>query len=1392
MSKKAACRLGKKRTAARLRLIRRKAAAWQRGARKALTLALIAGCLAEAPSQLAYAQMGGMGQGAMAPAGGVVNRAIGRLQDLNQNGPGWMYYGINAADRGLGYNGSYMTLGGFIPYAEDDLGGFWAADLRGHFSEYGGFFSNVGFVRKQFLGGSLFGVGVYWDYDGDQNQYSTAGMCGTGPFGQFGHSYNQVGISTEWLTDFGNLRSNGYIPVGTTAYTAGNPGSNFYQNFVMCQYGLDAALTGADLEVGAYVPGLSDWAGMISVGGYALGNARYDWSAGSLAGKDVVPWFGGVYTRLDMTLIENWDFSLQYNNDSFFDSTGFARLTYRMGGSRRRNVPDQMEQPMMRNEHIVRAHQTPEVALNPTTGTPWNVIHVNNAYAGAGNGSAASPFTTIEVANAAATNPYDIVLVDPGNATYNQTAAFSPLAANQYFIGNGAPFYIPSVCCDPINLATASGSRPVLTNPSGASVNLTNGLLVNNFDITGSKIGISGSGNLSSGFARPPLPFPYAPPSYGSATGDAFVNNVTISGTKLANQTGVLLDKTTGTVDFQNTIVQNMTNGGFVIDGGDPNVNFSGQIMSDTATNGGFVSPIIQVVGTSGGTVNLAVGSAPAGTTVANKISDTGGAGIVIADTTGGTANVITIGNAKLVNSVETAVLVDNASAFITLTDAEISKETLGAAIRVNDGDADFAYFGKITNKAGYLLEVTDTVGGAVLLDSPPGSPFQDTGDGILVKNADGEVTVLGANITSQKNGIAVSDSVGGQVFNDITIGGAGGPAFAGVNLQNNTGPTSFNNLNITTNNATGFLAANDAVVNVTGNSTVTSTGAPAVSLNNVADANINFNSVKSTDSSAQGVFINKTNGKFNVSGGVTITTPTTDGFVVQNSADLEVNVPTLTAVTGSGIDGIKLVNNNQTSGTEMTFGTINVSTGNASTSTLGGRGLVIQSTGTSAHGLVTVGGGTIDAYGGASLDISNADVNIRLASAASESSSGNGLNILQASGSVDIAQTSVSSPTGNGINAVDNAAGFTADFGTTSVTGIDNGAIGVNLTNATTPAPSTTYSFDSLSIQTVDGTGLRTKNAGTVNFNSPASITAAGGAAIDLENTTGTTNGAAGFTFLNLTSTDSPNNGIRLHNLNSDLTVTGLTTVNGASGPSVSITDDQSPAGDDTILFNTVQIVNRNNVGLYVDGINGLVQVANLQIDNANNVAGNAVEILNTNNALSPSASGRVYINGGSIDNSGANGIAVSDALARITGVTIAGSASHAVFLTASGAGTETTVSVLNSTLSNTAGLDGIRAEASGGGIVNVTALTNLLDVALQPINVIVFDSSSEIYLNASGNFGAAGGPPGVGAFELNNLGGGVLDVYQASAAALSTANNGATVINNGATFGGPLPPTP
>jgi len=549
------------------------------------------------------AQMGQMG---MAPATGVANRAVAGFTDRNANGPGWMYYGVNAADRGLGYNGSYMTLGGYIPYSEDGLGGLWAADLRGHLSVNGGFFSNVGAVRKQFLGGTLLGIGVYWDYDGDQNQYPASGLLGS-QWGQFGHSYNQVGVSGEWLTDFGNLRSNGYMPVGTTAYTIGAPGSPFTGNNVLCQYGLDTALSGADLEVGAYIPGLSDWAGMISVGGYALGNARYNWWSGPQTGQDVVPWFGGVYTRLDMTFLENWDFSLQANNDSYFDWTGFARLTYRMGGSRRRNVPDQMEQPMMRNEHIVRAHQTPTVAVNPMTGSAWNVIHVDSSAAAFGNGSVNTPYRTLSEAQAKAVNPYDVVFVHTGNsATTPYASTWQFQADNQILVGQGSTLQLNTANCgyQQFFATGPSTAYPLLTS-TGDAITLRTGAIVDHLAITGAPVGILADASLAGG---------------------ANVNDVQI--TTAAGQTAVSVASVpSGPVNFTNMNVTNAGRGLWV-NGGAPDVKFQGQIATKASSD---ESVLVQNL--AGGSVNVNTTTDTLSTAAAKNDAVVATAPFVITDT---------------------------------------------------------------------------------------------------------------------------------------------------------------------------------------------------------------------------------------------------------------------------------------------------------------------------------------------------------------------------------------------------------------------------------------------------------------------------------------------------------------------------------------------------------------------------------------------------------------------------------------------------------------------------------------------------------------------------------------------------------------------------------------
>ncbi len=1038
----------------------------------------------------------------------------------------------------------------------------------------------------------------------------------------------------------------------------------------------------------------------------------------------------------------------------------------------------------MRNEHIVRAHQTPIMALNPDNGnTPWRVIHVNNAAAAPGDGSAQSPFTTIAAANAAAVNPWDIVLVDPGTGTavgYDTT--FSPLAANQYFIGNGSPFAIDTVCCGPVSIASGVGQRPLLSNPTGASIEVTNGLVVNNFNITGSQTGILGIGNLSSGVSRP------GSSPYGSGVGASVVNNVAINGTKVAGQTGVLLDNTTGDIAFQNTSINNMTKAGFAVNGGDPNVDFSGQIANNTATNGGFVSPVVDIRNTTGGTINLAVGSAPSGSTVPNGISDNGGAGIQIADNSGGAIN---IGNATLINNVPTAINVLDSDATITVTDSTIAKTTPGAAINVDGGSPVFAYSGKISNTQGNLLHVNGTLGGSVTLTSPPGSPFSETGDGIHVENSAGDVTVTGATINSKQEGILVENSSGTNTFDDITITGA---VNAGVSLQNNTGSENFNNLSVTTNNATGFLATNNSQINVTGNSAITSTNAAALKVQNTGtpvDLNLNFTSLSSTDSPTNGVYVDNAFGGLNATN-VTVTNSQSTGVVIANSDNLDVNfrTTTVTAANKAGANGIEVTDTNGTSGT-VNLGTINVTTAQ-------GTGLAVTNSG-NASGPVTVVGGVIAATGGPAVSANNSVVDIELTSAQSTNSTANGMNFVKTDGVVAIGQTTINSPAGVGINLENNVPGFTADFGVTTVSA--PGAEGVRIVNATDPSPDTVTSFKSLAVTSTSGAaGILTRNGGTVNFDSPATVATNGGPAVDLENTTGTTNGVAGsgWSFNSLTSNASTSNGVRLVNLNSDFRVLNGTTIDGAAGISVLIADTEASPQEYTIEFNTLGITNRLSTALSVNGIAGQVIVQNLQVDNGAGAAGDAVKILNTSSR--GITGGRTYIQSGAIEDTIGNGIVAQDSILRVASTTIDGSTANAIFASAT-ANQTMTIEVTDCVLTNTV-IDGVRLEASGSalgvGTVYGTIGLNQIDVDLNPVNAINLNTTGVTALAITSNFGAVpptAPAPGAGSITLDNTFGGFMGISQASFGELTVSNNGATVTPLGAinfTTFVPAPPPP
>jgi hypothetical protein len=384
-----------------------------------------------------------------------------------------------------------------------------------------------------------------------------------------------------------------------------------------------------------------------------------------------VPWFGGVYTRLDMTFIENWDFSLQANNDSYFDWTGFARLTYRMGGSRRRNVPDQVEQPMMRNEHIVRAHETPLAAINPVTGTPWNVIHVDNTAAFGGNGTAGAPVQSLAEAQARAVNPYDIVFVHAGNsATAPYAANWQFQADNQILVGEGSTLELATASCGFRQFFNSGPSTlyPVLTSGATA-ITLRNGAIVDHFQMRSTpgatiQTGIAGTAAL---------------------TGGANVNDVQMVGGNAPGQAGILLtDVPAGAVNFTNMRVENMGRG-LAIQRGAADVTFQGTI-ANTASAGQSV----QVQDMTGGSVNVNVTSDTLATPVARNLSsvqplailDAASTATAAIEVSSNTNTQINIGQARITTPTQAGVSVQgNAGTAVSFTNLVVENATQQALI---------------------------------------------------------------------------------------------------------------------------------------------------------------------------------------------------------------------------------------------------------------------------------------------------------------------------------------------------------------------------------------------------------------------------------------------------------------------------------------------------------------------------------------------------------------------------------------------------------------------------------------------------------------------------------------------------------------------------------------
>ena len=448
--------------------------------------------------------------------------------DLLQPGlPGRLWVEANFADEGLGYNGSYLTLGGKTRLFQDRLDGRWLfeANLHQSIEDDGGFFTNLGIERVFSVSSANADIsfGAFYTYDGDDQQ-------------TFSDGFNQLGVSTAIKSQYFDVIANGYFPINTKAFTLGDPTGvqNFVGNNISLQAGIENALQGFDVTLRTRPKQLAFVNGYVDFGGY-----HYD------SEDDLVNNFAGGRLRLGFQLINGLRVAAEVNQDERFDTTGALSASWSFGnnssgyGSEYAGLARDLEK-FARNDHIVRFSQDLIVAINPLTGQPFNVIHANNTQDGTGDGTAESPFATLAEAEAGS-SINDVIFVNVGDGTDRGYQDGITLQNNQQLLSSLGTQFVQN--SDGTLVAVSTGGTGATISNAGENevVRLANNNIIGgiNIDATGANFGVFGAG----------------------VTGGTF-NGASISGATLD---GVGLQNTFGNFNFAgNNISDNMRDGVFI------------------------------------------------------------------------------------------------------------------------------------------------------------------------------------------------------------------------------------------------------------------------------------------------------------------------------------------------------------------------------------------------------------------------------------------------------------------------------------------------------------------------------------------------------------------------------------------------------------------------------------------------------------------------------------------------------------------------------------------------------------------------------------------------------------------------------------------------------------
>ena len=468
--------------------------------------------------------------------------------DIQVGWPGRMWVSTDLADQGLGYQGSYLTVGGKSRLFEDFLDGRWLTEARLHHSleDSGGFFANVGIERVFSVDAADADVvmGAWYDFDGDDQ-------------GNFGHDFNQVGINAAIKSKKFDVIGNGYFPVGNTDFTSGDVSgvNGFLGNNILLVPGIDSALEGFDVTLRLRPKQLAFGNGTFDIGGYSYRS-------------DTIDSFGGGRLRLGFQSQRGIQISGEINHDERFDTTGAVNIGYAFGGPGARSAEysslGRDFEETVRNDHIVRFNQDVVLAIDPDTGAAYNVVHVDNlANAASSDGSVENPYTNLADAQTNS-NEGDVVFVQAGDGTSTGLDTGIMLKDDQLLLGAGSDVILPIQDGRLFRLQNADAAAPTLTNPFGDEVVK----LANNNLVAGIQINADGA---SAGIA-------------GTMITDGQIQNTTVNG---SDEYGIELERIRGEWSFTgNTLTNNNIDGLLVRGSSGDDTTFV--FENNTANNNGF------------------------------------------------------------------------------------------------------------------------------------------------------------------------------------------------------------------------------------------------------------------------------------------------------------------------------------------------------------------------------------------------------------------------------------------------------------------------------------------------------------------------------------------------------------------------------------------------------------------------------------------------------------------------------------------------------------------------------------------------------------------------------------------------------------------------------------